>query len=113
LKITSDWEFWLREYFIKKVLFIHIEINICIFDVTGISSKDSSVFQKEIITIFKNIFCESAELILELRDYHVNVEKAVISNIQNKQGIGLRFIVKCLIAWLFRKNKRINEVISK
>jgi glycosyltransferase involved in cell wall biosynthesis len=103
LKIASDWEFWLREYFIEKVPFVHIKTNICVFDVNGIGSKDSPTKQLEDFSIFKNVFRESADMVLELRDYHINVEKAIVSDIQNRRGPGIRFIVKCLIAWLFRK----------
>jgi glycosyltransferase involved in cell wall biosynthesis len=102
LKIASDWEFWLREYFIETVPFVHIKTNISVFDVNGIGSKDSPEKRTEEITIFKNVFHESAELVLRLR--YINVKEVVISNIKNRQGIGMRFIIRCIIAWLSRKN---------
>jgi hypothetical protein len=105
LRIASDWEFWLKEYYIYRSSFSHLRTNICIFDINGIGSIYTPEHSLEDKKIFQNVFHELSESIIELRNYHYNCKELVIENIKHRGGLGLRFIVKCFIAWLFRDRK--------
>ena len=69
LKIASDWEFFLGEFWKYKSSFCYIVTNISFFDIHGIGSKYSPEKSAEGIIVCKNIFQELANIIIEYRGF--------------------------------------------
>jgi glycosyltransferase involved in cell wall biosynthesis len=70
-RITSDWEFWLKEVWIYRSKFIHIKTKIAIFDLGGISRKPQE--EPEYILMLKDLFGDLSELIIEYRKFYNTV----------------------------------------
>jgi glycosyltransferase involved in cell wall biosynthesis len=80
LGITSDWEYFLKGYWIHNIKFIHIDTNIAIFDQNGISISN---YQKRLIedeTVIRNVFGELSDSILELKRYRNTSYIDIITN---------------------------------
>ena len=80
LLITSDHEFFLNELWKYKSKFYKIKTNISIYDLNGISSNDSKLFNTEILIVYKNIFNELADIINEYRNFHKTIYYDVVQN---------------------------------
>jgi glycosyltransferase involved in cell wall biosynthesis len=93
-KITSDWEFWVREMWMHKSKFMHIKTKIAIFDMCGISRIPQR--EPEYIIMFKNIFGDLSELIVDYRDYY----NTVYYDILHKYGIS-RWLTLALRVYRF------------
>jgi glycosyltransferase involved in cell wall biosynthesis len=102
LKISSDWEFFLKEYFIYKSKFFHIKTHISIYDTTGISSIEIDTLWSEREIIIRMLFEEVSDLLIAGIRYHNRPREAILYNIQHREGLGLRFILDCFKAWLLR-----------
>jgi glycosyltransferase involved in cell wall biosynthesis len=103
LKIVSDWEFLLKELWAYKTIFLHIKTKIAIYDITGISSQGSVIHQQEIITIYKNVFSDFSETIIELRKYRNSVYESIINELGYTKL--LEFILRCY-RFLMKRIKR-------
>jgi glycosyltransferase involved in cell wall biosynthesis len=68
LTIVSDWEFFLKELWIYKTKFVHINANIALYEGEGISIKNAAIREKEKIIVYKNVFGEISDTIIDL--YH-------------------------------------------
>jgi glycosyltransferase involved in cell wall biosynthesis len=92
LKIAADWEFYLKELWIYKTVFIHIDTNIAVFDVNGIGLKGSELQKAEDDRVIKNVFNELADTIIEFRAYRLSP----YGNIIDKWGTSkiLEFVLK-------------------
>jgi glycosyltransferase involved in cell wall biosynthesis len=65
--ISSDYEFWLREFWIYKTKFTYIKTNIAGYDPFGISS--SSKFDSELEDSIRSVFGALGESLVKLRRY--------------------------------------------
>jgi glycosyltransferase involved in cell wall biosynthesis len=78
LKIASDWEFFLKELWLYKSKFLHLNTGISIFDINGISSKKADILHQENSEVIKNVFGELSETITAFRYYHQSVYGDII-----------------------------------
>jgi len=83
LKLASDWEFFLNEFWKYKSIFYHMETKIAFFDIHGIGSQDSIEKSIENTTILKNVFQELANIIIEYRDFRKTIYYNIITNLGN------------------------------
>jgi glycosyltransferase involved in cell wall biosynthesis len=90
-KISSDYEFWLREFWIFRTLFKYIYTNITIYDSSGISS--TSKFDYEINEAIRITFGSLSDALIKYR----NLSHSPYAIIVEKYGprIFLDFILKC------------------
>jgi glycosyltransferase involved in cell wall biosynthesis len=102
LKLFSDWEYWLKESWVYKTKFVHINTNIAIYDTHGMTSTDEFVplGNTERTIICKNVFNELGDLVSDC--LAANLQTKVLFDIKNRNGLGLRFIIKCFKTWLLR-----------
>jgi glycosyltransferase involved in cell wall biosynthesis len=103
LYIASDWEYFLKEYWIYKSKFSHINTNISVFDTNGIGSKYSPDRFNENLTIFRNVFRELSEPIVNSYIY----QRTIYYNIVKDYGETklLKFILKLYRFFISRTNK--------
>jgi glycosyltransferase involved in cell wall biosynthesis len=105
-KIVSDWAFFLSEFWIHKSRFTYIKTHIALFDTNGISSTQVEKDHLERELVLDDIFKELSPLILGYVNYKSNLPHAIYLNIQQRQGLGLKFILNCIKHWFFRIQKR-------
>jgi glycosyltransferase involved in cell wall biosynthesis len=105
LKIVSDWAFFLSEFWIHKSKFTYIKTYIALFDTNGISSTQIETIRNERGYVINDVFKELSPLLLGYINYKSNLPRIVYTNIQQRQGLGLKFILKCIKCWLLRKKK--------
>jgi glycosyltransferase involved in cell wall biosynthesis len=79
LNISADWEFFLNEFWIHKSKFIYLSTNIAFFDTLGIGSRDIETRNKEDIIVFRNVFNNLAEPLIELRRYRGSIYADIIN----------------------------------
>jgi glycosyltransferase involved in cell wall biosynthesis len=96
-RVMSDWEFWLREMWMCKSTFIHIKTKIAIFDMCGVSQLPQD--QPEYVPMFKNLFGDFSELIIDYRMFHNTVYYDIVHNYGYSKFLrfvlrAYRFIVK-------------------
>jgi glycosyltransferase involved in cell wall biosynthesis len=107
LKIVSDWAFFLLEFWIYKSKFTYIKTPIALYDTNGISSIQVEQSRSERKTVITDTFKEFSQIFLDYANYKLNLPAIVYSNIQQRQGLGFKFILKCFKHWVFRmKNPR-------
>jgi glycosyltransferase involved in cell wall biosynthesis len=70
LSIASDWEFFLRECYTYKIKFLHINTNIAIFNMDGISTNKTDARKIEDERVIRNVFGELSDSIVALWRYH-------------------------------------------
>jgi glycosyltransferase involved in cell wall biosynthesis len=92
LSIASDWEYFLKGYWIHKIKFLHINTNIAIFDQGGISLTDYKKRLVEDETVIRNVFGELADSIIELKRYRDTCYVDIITNWGN--SFLLEFMLK-------------------
>jgi len=80
LKISSDWEFFLNELWKYKTGFSYLETNISVYDTHGISSIDSPERANEIIMVYKDVFYELADVIMEMYNFRRTIYYDIIKN---------------------------------
>ena len=80
LDIASDWEFFLKELWIYKTNFVHLETNISIFDINGIGSQESPWRIAERNTVYQNVMHELTEIIIEMNNYDKTIYRDIINN---------------------------------
>jgi glycosyltransferase involved in cell wall biosynthesis len=104
-KIVSDWAFFLSEFWIHKSKFTYIKTHIALFDTNGISSTqvEKNCIERELV--LNNMFKELSPLMLDYVNYKLNLPHTIYFNIQQRQGLGLKFILNCIKHWLFRIKK--------
>jgi len=114
LSMASDWEFFLYESWKYKSNFVHIKTSISIFDINGISSKDTPERKAENIAIIKNVFHELSEIIIELSEittermkYHDTLYYNIIKNYGDTKL--LNFILRIYRFFI----SRVNKIFSK
>jgi len=78
LSIASDSEFFLKEIWKYKSIFYKIKTNITLFDVNGIGSQLTPEQFAEGITVYRNVFQELSDTIIEVTDYHKTVYYDII-----------------------------------
>ena len=100
LKICSDWEFFLMELWKYKSTFCHIETNISVYNVDGISSKSSMAFENTIV--IKNVFEELADTIIEYQKLRASIYYGIIENYGKS---------KLFILWL-KIYREVSRIIS-
>jgi glycosyltransferase involved in cell wall biosynthesis len=81
--IAADFEFWLRICWIHKVKFTYIDINIVLYDATGISS--TSKFDLEIENAYRCVFGALAESLIVLRRYRISIYGSIITTYGNSK----------------------------
>jgi glycosyltransferase involved in cell wall biosynthesis len=104
-KIVSDWAFFLSEFWIHKSRFTYIKTHITLFDTNGISSTQVEENRIERKLVLDDMFKELSPMILGYVNYKLNLPRMIYFNIQQRQGLGLKFILKCIKHWLFRIKK--------
>jgi glycosyltransferase involved in cell wall biosynthesis len=104
-EIVSDWAFFLSEFWIHKSRFTYIKTHIALFDANGISSTQVEKDHLERELVLDDMFKELSPLLLGYINYKLNLPRMIYYNIQQRQGLGLKFILKCIKHWLFRIKK--------
>jgi glycosyltransferase involved in cell wall biosynthesis len=79
--IISDHEFNLKEIWIYKSKFLKIKTNIAIYDLFGISFRNASEYSIE--PVYKNVFQELSETVIENHNYHKTTYYYIIKNYGN------------------------------
>jgi len=69
LRISSDKEFFLSEFWKYKSVFYHIDTNIAFFDIHGIGSQKSKARFAEHVIVYKNVFQELANMVIENHNF--------------------------------------------
>jgi glycosyltransferase involved in cell wall biosynthesis len=108
-RITADRDFFIRAAYLHHVQFRHIETPISVYDTTGLSNTVD--FDDEIDEIIEDVFGEIAPPIIKLHRDHTHLDEIVIQNIKHREGLGMRFILRCIRAWFSRD--KIEDIISK
>jgi len=110
LYIASDWEYFLKEYWIYKSKFSHINTNISVFDTNGIGSRYSLERFNENLTIFRNVFQELSEPIIDSYIYH----RSIYFNIVKEYGETklLNFLLR-LYRFIISKTNKISSLFKK
>jgi glycosyltransferase involved in cell wall biosynthesis len=80
LDISSDWEYFLKEYWFHKIKFVHIKTTIAVFCMNGISSINYKKRATEDIQVLQNVFGELSESVIELRKYRESIYGNIIEN---------------------------------
>jgi len=83
LNISSDWEFFLHEYWNNKSMFHKLKTNIAIYDTTGISSRDLKMRHAEDLIVYHNVFNDLADIIIEHRSFCKTIYYGIITDIGN------------------------------
>jgi glycosyltransferase involved in cell wall biosynthesis len=96
-RVTSDWEFWLREMWTHKSTFVHIKTKIAVFDLSGISRLSQD--KPEYLIMFTELFGEFSELIVDYRMFYNTVYYDIVHNYGYSKFFGFalrsyRFIAK-------------------
>jgi glycosyltransferase involved in cell wall biosynthesis len=105
LKIVSDWAFFLTEFWIHKSKFAYLKTHIAVYDTEGISFAQAEKTPLERKNVLADIFKELSPVILGYVNYKLNLPRMIYFNIQQGQGLGLKFILKCIKHWFFRIKK--------
>jgi glycosyltransferase involved in cell wall biosynthesis len=90
-RIASDFEFWLKEYWLYKTNFSYINTDIAICDALGISS--NSKFDSEIEDSYRNVFDSLADSLIILRRYRCGTYGRIIETFGESKM--LEFALKC------------------
>jgi len=69
LKLVSDWEFFLKELYIYKSTFCHINTNISLYDNHGISVQNQELHNYENTIAIKNVFQDLSSTIIEYSNF--------------------------------------------
>jgi glycosyltransferase involved in cell wall biosynthesis len=80
LSIASDWEYFLKGYWIYKIKFLHIDTCIAIFNQDGISLNKYKERIIEDEKVIQNVFGELSNSIIELKRYRDTSYVDIISN---------------------------------
>lgn len=114
LRIVSDWEFFLSEIWKYKSSFSHIKTNISVFDIQGISSQKKEFKNRyaEHLILYKNVFQELSDTIIEYKDYKRSAYFYIISNYGETKLLSLilklykkTLELKKRIVFVFKKNQ--------
>ena len=92
LKISSDYDFWLREFWVYKSIFKYINTSISIYDSYGISSKSN--FDSELEDSIKRNFGSIGDSLIKLRRYCHSPYGTILDTYGNS-----KFIDLCLKAY--------------
>ena len=97
LMITSDYEFWLREFWTYKTKFIYINTKITIYDSFGISSLSN--FDSELEDSIRSVFGPLGESLVKLRRFSHSIYGDIIENFGSSKFLDFllkiyRFILK-------------------
>ena len=101
LRISSDYEFWIREFWTYKTKFLYIKTNISIYDSYGISSLSN--FDNEIEDSIRKTFGSVGETLVKLRRYSHSVYGTIVENYGYSKL--LDFSLRCY-HYLIRKIKK-------
>jgi len=108
LRISSDYEFWLRELWNFKTTFIYIKTKISIYDSFGISS--TANYDKELDASILAVFGPLGESLVKLRQYSHSTYGAIIENYGSSQllefSLKMYKLILKTISILFKKNKK-------
>jgi glycosyltransferase involved in cell wall biosynthesis len=91
-RIVSDWEFLLQEMWIFKSSFSYIKTKIAIYERNGISSSNTLWRQKEEVMMYRTVFGDIAETIIELYKHRNTIYADILDHWGNTQI--LDFILK-------------------
>ncbi|MDR0879030.1 MAG: glycosyltransferase [Treponema sp.] len=92
LRIVGDTEFLLKEAWIYKTIFVHINTDIVLYDLRGISTVHADKRENEKKLVFKDIFGDISPSICELYDYRTSIYGDIIEKYGNTKL--LNFILK-------------------
>jgi len=110
LRIASDWEFFLKELYAYKSVFLHLNTKISIFDINGIGSQYSSKHYAEIINMFHNVFHELSEPIIENYNYRLSIYYEIIKNYGNTKLLTFFFTLIKILFKVLNKIKKIFKI---
>jgi glycosyltransferase involved in cell wall biosynthesis len=109
-RIISDWEFYVLEFWKHKSTFSYIKTKMSIYDINGVSSKKNKEHTSEIIDMYKNIFPELSEIIIESHFYHYSVYYYIIEKNYGNFHL-LVFLLRCYI-FIFSRARRIKQFFT-
>ena len=101
-KIASDYEFWLREFWVYKTKFIYINTKIAIYDSFGMSSLSN--FDSELEDSVRSVFGSLGESLVKLRRFRHSIYGDIIENFGSSKF--LDFILKSYRYILKRAKKK-------
>jgi len=104
LIVSSDWEFFLKEFWEYKSTFYHLETNIAFFELAGISSQ-RSIITVETAIVLKNIFNELALPLIEYTSFRRTIYYRIFAECGEPRL--LKFLLK-LYRFLFKACKKVN-----
>ena len=76
--IASDYEFWLKEFWLHETKFKYINTSIAIYDSLGISSHSN--FDHELEGSIRNLFGPLAESLIKLRHFQHSLYGSILEN---------------------------------
>jgi len=105
LKVASDWEFFLKEFWKHKSTFCHIETIISVFDVTGIGSQKclEDIHHQEHRIVLQNIFNELSDVIIDYRVFYKTIYYDIYKN-YGEQKILVFLLRICRKIMILRKH---------
>jgi glycosyltransferase involved in cell wall biosynthesis len=99
--ISSDYEFWLREFWTYKTKFIYINTKIAIYDSFGISSLSN--FDAELEDSIRSVFGSLGESLVKLRRFRHSIYGDIIENFGSSKF--LDFILK-IYRYILKRTKK-------
>jgi glycosyltransferase involved in cell wall biosynthesis len=106
-RIVSDSEFYVLEFLKHKSTFSHIKTNISIYDMDGISSQKNKEHLSERINMYKNIFPELSEIVIDSYFYCSSVYHDILE--KNYGNIHLLvFLLRCY-RFVFSRARRMKK----
>jgi glycosyltransferase involved in cell wall biosynthesis len=105
LTIASDWEFWLNEIWKYKSNYIYLPIKISVFDTNGIGSKMSDIQKNENIIIYKNVFHDLSDILIDYKDYYNSIYRDIVKSFGLPPS--LKFILR-IYRYFLKKIKKQN-----
>jgi len=103
-RITSDYEFWLKEFWIHKTKFIYINTKIAIYDSFGISSLTN--YDSELEDSVRSVFKDLSEPLIKLRRYSHSIYGTIVET-YGYSGF-LDFCLK-VYRFILKKTKKTNS----
>jgi glycosyltransferase involved in cell wall biosynthesis len=101
-KVVSDYEFWLKEMWIHKTRFVHIDARIALFDTMGISSTTN--YYQERSNMLYDVFIDLVDSMRGFKEFRNSVYYDIVTKYGNSRPLNgflktYRFLLKkwCLL----------------